>query len=80
MGAGVPALICYFLSEETFISYTELFHPQRDGMSGLPIYARRWRIYTFRLSKPILNYRLYCILGRQRDALLHRNTGAASGE
>jgi hypothetical protein len=66
MGAGVPALICYFLSETTY---------GHDIGPNNPHYAFRWRMYTFRLSKPILNYRLYCILGRPREALLNRIRG-----
>jgi hypothetical protein len=70
MGAGVPALICYFLSEETFVSYTELIHPQYNSLLG--IHTHRWRIYTFRVSKPILNSRLYCILGMESESFLHK--------
>ena len=63
MGAGVPALICYFLSELKSVHHTEIFSPH---------YAGRWRIYTFRLSSPILNLRLYSILDYPREALWHK--------
>jgi hypothetical protein len=62
MGAGVPALICYFLAGEISSGRTDIFGP---------IYAYRWRVYTFQLSKPILNYRLLGVLGGRRESLTH---------
>lgn len=63
MGAGVPALICYFLSEVTFTTSAEFVHAS---------FVSRWRAYTFRLSKPILNYRLLCILRGAREIHLNK--------
>jgi len=63
MGAGVPALICYFLSEGVYVT------------SSIELrYARvvpKWRAYTFRLSKRILNDRLLCILHGTRESFLN---------
>jgi hypothetical protein len=60
MGAGVPALICYLLSQRT----------SNPKLTFIPHYAPRWRIYAYRLSKPILNQRLACILRIPRERVL----------
>jgi hypothetical protein len=59
MGAGVPALICYLLSQWTLT----------PAIGGDSYYVPRWRIYTYKLSKPILNQRLVRILILSREVL-----------
>jgi hypothetical protein len=67
MGAGVPALICYFLLEVTIFNY---------GLAGNSVvYVSRWRVHTYRLSKPILGQRLVCVLGDRRDFVLEALRG-----
>jgi hypothetical protein len=60
MGAGVPALICNFFRQETPTDAPA-------EIDSYPLYTHRWRVYAYRLSKPILNQRLVCLLGYPRE-------------